>query len=406
MATPPHATEDWKRRLGLPLRGVDAVLDLLEQKCTVPFIVRYRGDATGGLDEAAVLCVVKAREAETELVNRRAAILKLVTKANGTRPAVGSEVVAAIHGASTLAELEDIYAPFKGSRSTLAQAARGRGLAPLAEQVWCDSQLPDAVLRQRLGAEAPGVGHLLAEMVAESPSGRAVLRALFWRQATVEVSAVAEKQSDSTGKAAEERGGDGKGGKGGKVGGKSGKGGKGGKGGGGGKTDTLGIFDSLHGLSMRACELPAHRVLALNRGESLKKLRVAVRLDRERAVGALIGATLPRRKPGSERASLLEAAAADAYTRLLQPAMAREVRRRLTEEAAALSVRTFARNLEGLLMQRPVHDERYQTWIKPISLGPYVTRMLTKLWPPVIIAWQDPCHRPRLPSWLQGRGAR
>jgi uncharacterized protein len=340
--------------LSVQPRQIEAAALLLKQEATPPFIVRYRADVTGGLDEQQVLAVRQALTDQEALEERRQSILKTLEKKG-----VANALLSAVRGASDLAELEDLYAPHKIKTNSLADVARSKGLGPLADRIWEDADTPNAVLRE--AGDDDGVLHLLAERVSQSVEGRATLRAIFWKHGVLALSApkgAAAKAAASRGKGA---------------GGKGGRGGDGGKGGGGGAD-----LSQLVGSSPRACQLPNHRVLAINRAEAQKALHVAVSVpDKERAVDALCAAALPRPRHG-QRAALLSAAARDAYTRLLQPAMARDLRRRLSKQAEAAAARVFAANLASLLMQRPVRgvgailgvDPGFRSGCKLAVIGP------------------------------------
>ena len=338
---------------------VTAAAKLLQDEATPPFIVRYRADITGGLDEQQVLAVRKALGEHDALEDRRGVVLKALEKKG-----VGEALLSAVRVAADIAELEDLYAPHKTKANSLADEARAKGLGPLADRVWADSNAPNEVLRKAAGSS--DVLHLLAERVSQSAEGRAALRELFWRQASLTLSAPKAGASGDKGESSAGKGGGGKG-----------SGGKGNGGGGGGGSSSADVTH-LIGSSSRACQLPAHRTLAINRAESLKSVKVAVTLpDRERAISALCAATLPQPR-GGQRAALLQAAACDAYTRLLQPAMARDLRRRLTTDAEAAAARVFASNLASILMQRPVRgvgsilgvDPGFKSGCKLAVIGP------------------------------------
>ena len=334
--------------LSVSPQQVEATAGLLREEATPPFIVRYRADATGGLDEQQVLAVRKALQEQDALEVRRQAVLKALQSKDN----VGGALLAAVRAVSDLHELEDLYAPYKTKASTLADAARTKGLGPLADRVWSDPNVPNDVMRK---AEADaGVMHLLAERISQSVEARGALREHFWRQASLVLSEPKAGGGSGSG-SGKEGGGSGRDkGSGGTA--ASGKGGGGGKvgGGKGGSKETSADVTHLIGSSCRVCQLVPHRTLAINRAEARKALRVAVTLpEKKQALTVLCGLALPRPR-GGRRGELLQAAAADAFSRLLQPAMGRDVRRRLMEEAEAAAARVFSQNLRSLLMQRPV----------------------------------------------------
>ena len=304
-------------RLGVPPSQVKAVVRLLSSDCTVPFIVRYRADQTGGMDEQQVLTVARAMKEQAALTERKAVVLRTL-ESKGAR----AGLLAAVRDCADLDTLEELYAPYKAARSTsLAEQARSRGLDPIAERVW-SAKLRDADVPK--GTEREGVMHILAERVAESASGRSALREHYWHTASLTLAAS-------------------------KGGSSNGKGGSSGKGGGSSNGS------SLAGSVVRCCRLSSHRVLAINRAESLKELKVSVTLEsKERAIALLGRNTLPPAAREREQRALLEAAVSDAFTRLLHPSMSRALRKRLAGDAEAEAMRVFASNLSALLLQRPV----------------------------------------------------
>lgn len=264
---------------------VKATAALLREDATPPFIVRYRGDVTGGLDERQVLAVRRALHEHEALEERRNTILKALEK----NDKCGKILLDSIRAAPNSHELEDLYAPFKSKASSLADAARARGLGALADRVWSGTDQPDEL---RTADTDIGVLHLLAERVSQNLDGRAALRRHFWLHASL---ALSEPKKDAvhTGRSSDGRAGGGKGG--------SGRGdterstgrGKGGGKVGGGKQSKADVHQLIGG-SFRACQLPSHRTLAINRAEARKELRVAVTLpDKEVAINLLCATPLP-----------------------------------------------------------------------------------------------------------------
>ena len=331
----PPLLKECARATGISESQVEATAQLLSDDNTVPFIVRYRADATGGLDEATVLTVMRALESVRALDDRRKTILKQVEK---HEPPVGSAVIAALKAAANMQTLEDLYLPYKPA-APKGHAARAReaGLGPLFDQVWA-RQLGDGELGGMLSAAArQGCGgdfalaethlmHLVAERVASTPEVRAALRDAFWERAQVCVTAA----KPAGGKA------------------KAGAEGKG-----GGKGDGKGA-ESLDGLQRRAPDMSSHRILAMNRAETEGLVKVSVKFAPEQGKCIAKAKGLPSLRGGVARAALLERAADDAYDRLLLPALSRELRRRLSEQGEAAAVEVFALNLRRLLLQRPL----------------------------------------------------
>lgn len=344
---------------GISEQQVASTAQLLSEDNAVPFIVRYRANATGGLGEPQVLAVLRAVESVRALDDRRKTVLKQVEK---YEPPVSSSVVAAIKDAGDMETLEDLYLPYKpAAPKGHAAKAREAGFGPLADDVWL-RPMSDPELQAQLSAAArKGSGgdatvaqthvvHLLAERVSSAAAARAALRVAFWERALVCVAAVKPQVSGGRGKAAADgRGGargEGRGGKAGRANGESRPG------------DASGAAasgaESLNGLQRRAPDLSSHRVLAINRAEAEGAIRVSVKFPAEQGKRLTRDLALPSPRGGGARAALLEAAADDAYDRLLAPALGRELRRRLSQEAETAAVDVFAQNLRRLLLQRPL----------------------------------------------------
>ena len=171
--SPPNMREAWLARcaasLGIRPQQLEATRQLLAEDATVPFIVRYRSDLTGGMDERQVNAVRAALREHAALEDRRQTVLRALEKADAPPAALQ-----AVRDASDLCTLDDLHAPFKQSRGTLAEAARARGLAPLAERIWSHSSISDAEIRSAFDAgdrvqqgTCGGVIHLLAERVSD-----------------------------------------------------------------------------------------------------------------------------------------------------------------------------------------------------------------------------------------------
>jgi uncharacterized protein len=307
--------------LGLPLPGVTRTLELLDEGATVPFIARYRKEATGGLDDGAIqrisdhVEVVKARE------SRRAFILETVRAQGALTP----ELERKLHAARTLAELEDLYLPYKPKRRTRAQAAREKGLQPLADLIFAQGpQAPsaDELARAHVdpARDLPGTAEVLAgardiiaETIAEQSDVRAELRRRFVDQGELKVDVARGKS----------------------------------------KAPELAKYQEHAGRSERAEKAPSHRVLAAERGEAEGLLKVTVEVPRADVVHAVQRRI---RRPGAARtlAQQVDLAILDAVDRLLLPALESEYRRALKARADHEAIRVFAQNLEALLLAPPL----------------------------------------------------
>jgi uncharacterized protein len=309
------------RELSLPLAGVTSTLALLDDGATVPFISRYRKEATGGLDDEAIsriaahAKVVDAREA------RRATILTNLTEQGVLTDALKN----AITGAATLAALEDLYAPFRPKRRTRAMVARERGLQPLADLLLAQgsTSATRAALAQPYVSPArdlpdvdavwAGARDIVAEVVAERPDLRATLRHLYVEEAQLVVEV-------ARGKA---------------------------------KAPELEKYADHVGRRERASLAPSHRVLAAERGEAEGVLKVSLELE-PATVQARVRQAVVRRGAAPVLATELNLALDDSLERLLLPSLEGERRRALKERADQEAIAVFAKNLTALLLAPPL----------------------------------------------------
>ena len=312
--------------LGISVGYLKATVQLLDHENTVPFIVRYRQEVTGGLGEAQLHAVMRALKSHAALEARRQTVLRLV---KASVPSLDAASLSAIMLASTLEALEDVYLPFKRERKGLAATAREMGVGALAETVW-RHHMTDAELRYKLDATGIAdaqlrVGHIISEKVSENIAIRSALRSRFWENATLSVVATKTRGVSSGKKTINPPTED---------------------------TAHTPDYTSLTGLQRRAKELGAHQVLGINRGETAKGLKITVVFPSSHGKQLTKQLALPPRR--GLRGDLLDKACDDAYDRLLVPSLARELRRRLTARAEDEAVDVFASNLRRLLLQRPV----------------------------------------------------
>ena len=293
-----------------------AAIGLLDAGNTVPFVARYRKEATGGLDEDQLRRLGELLGGLRALDERREAILSSV-EAQGSLTA---ELRAALLGATTRTELEDLYLPFKPKRRTRASVARDRGLEPLARLVLAQARQPATAREAAARFVSPdvptpddalaGARDIVAETVADDAAVRSRVREKAFRWGTLRAERIA-----SAG-------------------------------------DARGVFELYYDFALRVDRLRPHQVLALNRGESEKVLRV--RLDVPERDWRHAVAERYRPDPRSPFAGELELACQDAAKRLLLPAVERDVRGELGERAEAHAIAVFAENLRGLLTQPPL----------------------------------------------------
>ncbi len=309
------------KELGLPLPGVTRALELLDGGATVPFIARYRKEATGGLDDGALQQVSDHAEVVSAREARRAHILETIREQGALTP----ELERKVRGAATLAALEDLYLPYRPKRRTRAQMARERGLEPLADLLWAQGpKAPsvDALTRPFVdpGKDVPdaeaalgGARDILAERIAEQSEVRADLRRRFDDHGELVVEAARGKS----------------------------------------KAPELEKFREHVGRRERAQKAPSHRVLAAERGEAEGVLKVSVEISRDDVVGALLRQVI---RPNAARLFVdqLRLAVAEAVDRLLLPSLESEYRRTLKGRADLEAIRVFAQNLEALLLAAPL----------------------------------------------------
>ncbi len=301
---------------GLQPWQVENTLELFAQGCTLPFVARYRKEATGSLDEVQLEKITHLHEQAAELEKRRESVLAAIAEQGQLDP----KLEARIRAAETLARLEDLYLPYKKKRKTRATVARENGLEPLAELLWQQRQDPEAVLAKFLSDKVPdaeaalqGARDIIAERVSEDGAARDGLRRLFEREATIAAKVVpgkeqeAEKYSD--------------------------------------------FFDFEEPL--RRCA--PHRLLALRRGAEAGLLRVAIAPDAEKAVEGLRKQFVRGDGPAARQVAK---ALDDAYRRLLKPSIENEFAALSKQQADLASVEVFASNLRQLLLSPPLGQKR------------------------------------------------
>lgn len=301
--------------LSLPEPGVAAVERLLDEGATIPFIARYRKEATGSLDEVAITDIRDRLAKLAELDGRKQAILKSLEERSLLTP----ELKAKVTGAETLTKLEDIYLPFRPKRKTKASMARERGLEPLAELVLAQGEADPLAEAARFidpekevpDAEAAlaGARDIIAERINEDQTARERLRRLFAQKAVL-VSKVIP-----------------------------------------GKEDEGANFRDYFDWSEELAKAPSHRVLAIRRGAGEGFLSMRIRVDREAAVRILQALFVKAANPCGEQVAL---AATDCFKRLLGSSLEVEFRLASKKEAEAEAIKVFAENLRELLLASPL----------------------------------------------------
>jgi uncharacterized protein len=301
----------------IPVEGVRNTLSLFDQGSTVPFITRYRKEATGSLDENDIRLIEERYAYYKELEERRQTVLKSIETQGKLTP----ELAEKIANAETRTALEDLYLPYKPKRRTRAMAAKEAGLEPLARilgaQEAAGDKTPEQIAAEYVNAEKGiadaaaalrGALDILAEEFSEDPETRALLRGIALKEGVFTTQARKEWE------------------------GKRSK------------------FEMYYSFKEKVRDLPSHRILAMRRGEKENVLRTELWLDDEKVVPLLQERVI---RPGSPFKTDLEGMVRDAYDRLLKPAIETETRLHLRERAEAEAFKVFQKNLSEVLLAPP-----------------------------------------------------
>ena len=302
------------RELEKPLAHVQNVINLLDEGNTIPFIARYRKELHGSMDDTALRTLEDRLNYLRNLAQRR----EEVKNAIDGQGKLTQELSAAIDNAATLAEVEDLYRPYKQKRRTRATVAREKGLEPLAQLLLAQGRdCPDpetaaaGFLDPEKGVETPadalqGANDIVAELLSDDAAIRKTLRELLRRQGHLRSLAATEEDT---------------------------------------------VYRLYYDFDQPIAKLAGHQVLAINRGEKEGVLSVTVLLDRELGLMTLRRAVV---RPGSRAMEFIKATCEDAYDRLIYPSLEREARSDLTDAACEGAIANFGLNLKPLLMQPPV----------------------------------------------------
>lgn len=299
--------------LGIQENQVRKTIELLDEGATIPFISRYRKEATGSLDEVQVVQIRDLRDQLVELEKRREAILKSLKELDKLSP----ELERAVRGAETLAKLEDIYLPYKPKRKTRAMAAREKGLQALADKLFEQRMLDPEVLAAEFLDDTEealaGARDILAEEMMETAEAREEARQLFSRKTTVKSTVAKEKQE-------------------------------------------VGIkYKDYFDWSESLAQAPSHRVLALFRGENEGILNLNLAGPDQDVLDKLDRRFIKGNNACARQVTL---AIQDGYKRLLMPAMENEMRAEAKKRADEEAIRVFAENMRQLLLAAPLGQKR------------------------------------------------
>jgi uncharacterized protein len=303
--------EQIAKEFSLQNKYVKAVAELLNEGATIPFISRYRKEMTGSMDEVMVANVRDRLEQLHELDKRRESIISSIEKQGKLTPELMSSVVAA----TSLAELEDIYLPYKPKRKTRASAAREKGLEPLAQRIFdqekfnIDEFAGTFVDKEKgvneLNEALEGARDIIAEWVSENPNTRKNIRELFWNQGTVESKVLKGKEAEGQ------------------------------------------KYKDYFEWKEPVAKTPSHRLLALRRGEKEGVLALDIYPPEEEAIASIERQYIKSENSASEQVRL---AVKDSYKRLLRPSLETEVRMESKMKADEEAIRVFASNLKELLL--------------------------------------------------------
>ena len=303
--------------LNCPASYVQNVVTLIDEGNTIPFIARYRKELHGGMDDTALRTLADRLTYLRNLAQRRDEI----TRSIAAQEKLTDELSSAIQAAKTLAELKDLYRPYKPKRRTRATIAREKGLQTLAELLFAqgrDLPEPEVLAAEYVDPEKgvndvaaalAGASDIVAETISDDAAIRKTLRQFMRRQSAAGSTVVEGKEEEGA------------------------------------------VYRLYFDFRQPVSKLQGHQILALNRGEREGFLKVSLDTDREQALIAVRRAVL---LPGSRANAFVRAAAEDAYDRLIAPSMERELRSALTDEANEGAIANFALNLRPLLMQPPV----------------------------------------------------
>ena len=333
------------RDLGVKTWQVEAAVKLIDEGNTIPFIARYRKEATGTLTDEQLRDLGESLAYLRSLQERKEKVMESIDEQGKLTP----ELRKRIEEAQTLVEVEDLYLPYRPKRRTRAGIAKERGLQGLADYILAmkkgsnvlkeaekyadpDKEVPDAE------AAAAGAMDIVAEQISDEARFRAYIREKTWKSGTIVTSEKAQKKKDDE---------DGK-----KESGKKKK-----------KKERRDVYEMYFEYEEALRRMPGHRVLAVNRGEKENYLTVKIQAPEEEILTYLEKqVTHGEKNPDPDTFTYIKAAVKDSYNRLIAPAIERELRNQMTEEAEDGAIRVFASNLEQLLMQQPIAGKVVLGW--------------------------------------------
>ena len=312
-------TEFIKKTLSISDKSINATLKLLSEDCTIPFISRYRKDATGNLDEIQIEQIFKLNKQFEDIVKRKESILRSIEE----QDSLSSELKTRIEESFDIQELEDLYLPFKKRRKTKADAAKEKGLEPLAKIIMSQKAqdiqfLASKYMNDQVSSEEEalqGARDIMAEWINENMYVRKNLRRLFQRKATVTSKVVKAKKDDE------------------------------------GAQKFSQYFEWEESLN----RTPSHRLLAMLRAETEGFVKINIGIDKDEALDFIENAIIKSKNESSEQIAL---AIKDSYKRLLEPAISNETLQEAKEKADKKAIEIFSENLSQLLLAPPLGEKR------------------------------------------------
>lgn len=305
-------------QVAAPAKSIEATLQLLSEDCTIPFISRYRKDRTGNLDEVVIEQIAKLAQAYAAIVKRKDAILKSIGEQNALTPDLEDKIARSYD----LAELEDLYLPYKKRKKTKADTARENGLEPLAKILMAQNAddveyIAGKYLNDKVANEdeaLQGARDIIAEWINETVYIRKGLRRTYSRKAEIATKAVKGADPEKAKK-----------------------------------------FSQYLDWSENLTKAPSHRLLAMLRAENEGVIKLKVDIDAAEALEFIENTVI---KNNRETAIHLKQAIADSYKRLLSPALSNEVLQEAKAKADAVAIQVFAANLQQLLLAPPLGEKR------------------------------------------------
>lgn len=314
--------KDIIKRLSIELnikeKGIEAVLKLLEEGNTIPFIARYRKEATGALDEEQIRSINEYYEYQVNLLKRKEDVIRLIDE----KGLLTDELKNKIMEATKLVEVEDLYRPFKEKKKTKATEAIKNGLEPMAKIMMSFpvqgtiEELAGRFINENVKTvdEAiTGAGYIIAEYISDNAYFRKWIRSFMYRTGVI----ACKKKKDAM--------------------------------------DEAKTYEMYYDYSEAVKEVKPHRILAINRAEAEKIISVSINIDTKKVLEFLEEKVIKNRE--SFVVSHVISAIEDSYKRLIEPSVEREIRAELTEKAEVVAIDNFSKNLEKLLLQPPMKDK-------------------------------------------------